>query len=112
MKKKVFLIVLIIVIIAGAAAAYLFFVTQENENEELESKMDVASRAYFEEYVSANDSLNTYKITLQDLEDANEAGEEYDLSGLEDCDKEETYANVTINYQDGTAKDAQVELKC
>ena len=53
-----------------------------------------------------------YKITLQDLEDANKEGEEYDLKGLEKCDKTKTFANITIDYQDGTAKKAQVELKC
>ena len=112
MKKKVVLIIVLIIVVVGAAGAYLFLQNNESKNNELENKMETASRDYFEKYVSANDSVNVYKITLQDLEDANKEGEEYDLKGLEKCDKTKTFANVTINYQDGTAKKAQVELKC
>ena len=77
-----------------------------------EKMMILASKDYFEKYISANDSVNIYKVTLKDLEDANKNGEEYDLKGLEKCDKEKTFANISINYQNGTAKKAQVELKC
>ena len=112
-KKKVVLIVILIIIVVGAALAFLFLQNNESHNKELEDKMETASRDYFEKYVSANDSVNVYKVTLEDLETANkENGEEYDLKGLEKCDKTKTFANVTINYQDGTAKKAQVELKC
>ena len=112
MKKKVVLIIVLIIIVVGAIGTCLFLQNNEKNNEELENKMETASRDYFEKYVSANDSVNVYKITLQDLENANKNGEEYDLKGLEKCDKTKTFANVTINYQDGTAKKAQVELKC
>ena len=112
MKKKVALIIVLIIVVVGAAGAYLFLQNNESKNNELENKMETASRDYFEKYVSANDSENVYKITLQDLEDANKEGEEYDLKGLEKCDKTKTFANITIDYQDGTAKKAQVELKC
>ena len=112
MKKKVVLIIVLIIVVVGAAGAYLFLQNNEKNNEELENKMETASRDYFEKYVSANDSENVYKITLQDLEDANKEGEEYDLKGLEKCDKTKTFANITIDYQDGTAKKTQVELKC
>ena len=112
MKKKIFVIIVLILIIGVAVAGFLYFEGTEKETNELEKKMDTASRDYFEKYVSANDSVNVYKITLQDLEDANKAGEEYDLKGLEKCDKTKTFANVTINYKDGTAKKTQVELKC
>ena len=112
MKKKVVLIIVLIIVIVGAIGTYLFLQNNETKNAELENKMATASREYFEKYVSANDSVNVYKITLQDLEDANKKGEEYDLKGLEKCDKNKTFANVTINYKDGTAKKTQVELKC
>ena len=112
MKKKVVLIIVLTILIVGAIGTYIFLQNNETKNHKLENKMAAASRDYFEKYVSANDSVNVYKITLQDLEDANKAGEEYDLKGLEKCDKTKTFANVTINYQDGTAKKAQVELKC
>ena len=105
MKKKVILIIVLIIVIVGAIGTYIFLQNNETKNTELENKMATASREYFEKYVSANDSVNVYKITLQDLE-------EYDLKGLEKCDKNKTFANVTINYKDGTAKKTQVELKC
>ena len=42
----------------------------------------------------------------------NRIREEYDLKGLEKCDKTKTFANVTIDYKTGKAKKTQVELKC
>ena len=112
MKKKVVLIILLIIVVIAAVGAFLFFKKTENQNNELGNKMQTASKAYFEKYVSAKDSINVYKITLKDLEEANQNGENYDLKGLENCDKTNTFANVTINYKNGKAKNAQVELKC
>ena len=110
--KKVIPIIVLIIYLAAGVGVYLYIENIESENTKLENKMKTASKAYFEEYVSANDSVNMYKITLEDLENANKNGEEYDLKGLEKCDKTNTFANVTINYKNGKAKDAQVELKC
>lgn len=110
--KKVIPIIVLIIFLAAGVGVYLYIENIESENTKLENKMKTASKAYFEEYVSANDSVNMYKITLKDLENANKNGEEYDLKGLEKCDKTNTFANVTINYKNGKAKDAQVELKC
>ena len=112
MKKKIFVIIVLILIIGVAIAGFLYFEGTEKETNELEKKMDTASRDYFEKYISANDSANSYKITLQDLEKANQNGEEYDLKGLEKCDKTNTFADVTIDYKTGKAKKTQVELKC
>ena len=110
--KKVIPIIVLIIFLAAGVGVYLYIENIESENTKLENKMKTASKAYFEEYVSANDSVNMYKITLEDLENANKNGEEYDLKGLEKCDKTNTFANVIINYKNGKAKDAQVELKC
>ncbi len=110
--KKVIPIIVLIIFLAAGVGVYLYIENIESQNTKLENKMKTASKAYFEEYVSANDSVNMYKITLEDLENANKNGEEYDLKGLEKCDKTNTFANVTINYKNGKAKDAQVELKC
>ena len=112
MKKKIFVIIVLILIIGAAVAGFFYFEGTEKETNELEKKMDTASRDYFEKYVSANDSANSYKVTLQDLEKANQNGEEYDLKGLEKCDKTNTFADVTIDYKTGKAKKTQVELKC
>ena len=110
--KKIIPIIFLVVLIIGGVDVYFYFQNIDNQNTELENKMSTASKAYFEEYVSANDSNNIYKVTLQDLEKANQQGENYDLKGLEQCDKEETFANITINYKNGKAKETQVELKC
>ena len=112
MKKKIVLIVLTIVIIIAIIGVILFVQNNETKKHNLEKKMETASRDYFEKYVSANDSASIYKVTLEDLESANKNGEEYDLKGLEKCDKTKTFADITINYQNGKAKKTQVELKC
>ena len=95
--KKVIPIIVLIIFLAAGVGVYLYIENIESENTKLENKMKTASKAYFEEYVSANDSVNMYKITLEDLENANKNGEEYDLKGLEKCDKTNTFANVTIS---------------
>lgn len=110
--KKAIPIIILVILILGGVGIYFYFQNVDNQNVELENKMATASKSYFEKYVSANDSVNTYKITLEDLENANKNGENYDLKGLEKCDKTRTFSNVTINYKNGKAKDAQVELKC
>ena len=112
MKKKILIIIVLAALILAGVFTFMFLMNNENQKHELKEKMEVASKDYFEKYISANDSVNIYKVTLKDLEDANKNGEEYDLKGLEKCDKEKTFANITINYQNGTAKKAQVELKC
>ena len=112
MKKKVVLIIVLVIVILAVVGAFLFFQNNETRNRELEDKLETASRDYFEKYVSANDSASVYQVTLEDLEEANKNGEEYDLKGLEKCDKTKTFADITINYQNGKAKKTQVELKC
>ena len=112
MKKKIVIIILLVIIIVTIVGVILFVQNNETKKHNLEKKMETASRDYFEKYVSANDSVNVYSVTLEDLEKANKNGEEYDLEGLEKCDKAKTLANITINYQNGKAKKAQVELKC
>lgn len=115
MNKKIRNIILMAVLIAVVIlgiGGYFYLGSTKTANQELANKMDTASRDYFEKYISANDSVNTYKVTLEDLESANKSGEEYDLKGLEKCDKTKTYADVTIDYKTGKAKKTQVELKC
>ncbi len=112
MKKKIIILIILILIITSGVVAYLYFKQNEEGINELEKKIDTASRDYFEKYVSANDSANSYIVTLKDLEKANQNGENYDLKGLEKCHKTNTYASVTIDYKTGKAKKTQVELKC
>lgn len=101
--KKVLILVLIIGV--GVSA---WFVFNNNSSEELENKIKIASEDYFVKYVSANDSQTEYKVTLEELENQNE----YDLKGLEKCDKKETKAIITPNYKNGKVKKTQIKLKC
>ena len=112
MKKKIIVLILLILIVIVAVIGFFYFKDTENQTNDLEKKVATASSDYFEKYVSANDSANSYKVTLKDLEEANQNGEEYDLKGLEKCDKTKTFANVTLDYQTGKAKKTQVELNC
>lgn len=102
-------IILVGVIVVALAIGYYFLNNNGGENTELSHKMKAASKDYFEKNVSVNDTTSIYKITLERLENS---GEEYDLSGLENCDKEKTYANVTVNFKNGEAKDIEVKLSC
>ena len=102
-------IILVGVIVVALAIGYYFLNNNGVENTELSDKMKAASKDYFEKNVSVNDTTSIYKITLERLENS---GEEYDLSGLENCDKEKTYANVTVNFKNGEAKDIEVKLSC
>lgn len=102
-------IILVGFIVVAAAIGYYFLNNNGGENTVLSDKMKVASKDYFEKNVSVNDTTSIYKITLERLENS---GEEYDLSGLENCDKEKTYANVTVNFKNGEAKDIEVKLSC
>ena len=110
--KKIIIAILLILIVAISTTAYFSYQKEQDKTNELESKLDTASKSYFEKYISANDSANSYRVTLEDLEKANQNGENYDLKGLEKCNKTKTYADVTINYKTGKAKKTQVELKC
>lgn len=105
MKRKIFIIAVAIIL----AGVLLYFFKISNSENNLKSKMESASRDYFQKYISTNDSKSIYQITLGMLESSNE---NYDLKGLEKCDKEKTFSNITVNYSTGEAKKVEVELKC
>lgn len=106
---KVKTIILIGIIVVVGALGYYFINNKANDNTELSNKIKVASADYFEKYISVNSATSIYKITLDTLENS---AEEYDLSGLENCDREKTYANVTVNFKNGEAKEIEVKLSC
>ena len=85
MKKKIIVLILLILIVA--VIGFFYFKDTENQTNNLEKKVATASSDYFEKYVSANDSANSYKVTLKDLEEANQNGEEYDLKGWKNVTK-------------------------
>ena len=108
MGKGKSIIIVGVIILIGAAGYYLLN-SQNSGGSKLSNRMTNASRDYFEKYVSVNETKSIYKITLEMLEDS---GEDYDLSGLENCDRDRTYANVTVNFKNGEAKDIEVKLSC
>lgn len=111
-KSKIIAIIVIIIIVIAVIAGYLYFNEKEQANQELENKIDTAARDYFDKYVSTNDSRSVYEVTLEMLEEANQNGEEYDLSGLDNCQKQETLVKITVNYSNGQPKKTEVELSC
>ena len=98
-----------VLLIIGSICFYIF---NKGDDSKLKSKMEVASKDYFEKYVSLAESASAYNVTLNMLEEANNNGETYDLNGLEKCDKEKTYASVTIDYKTGKPKNVEVKLNC
>ena len=112
MKGKWGVIVVIIVIIVSVVAGLFFFRKSEENLKAEENRMKEAAESYFDKYMSSNESTQVYEVTLGMLEEANDNGEEYDLTGLEDCSKTDTVAEITINYQNGKPKKTEVTLKC
>ena len=99
----------IIVLIVILAIGGYFIYNQLNNKNNYESIIKKYSEDYFTKYISINESQSTYKITLNDLENSSE---NYDLKSLNKCDKEKTYANVTVDFKTGNPKKVEVQLKC
>ena len=112
MKGKWGVIVVIIVIIVSVVAGLFFFRKSEENLQAEENRMKEAAESYFDKYMSSNESTQVYEVTLGMLEEANDNGEEYDLTGLEDCSKTDTVAEITTNYQNGKPKKTEVTLEC
>ncbi len=110
-KSPFTLIIIIILIMLVTILGYLFFV-QNKVDKKLENKIETASIDYFEKYMSTNDSASTYVVTLDMLINANNNGENYNLTGLEKCNKQSTLSRITINYNNGQPKKVEVELNC
>ncbi len=109
MKTKAVLIILFLIIIITLG---YYFTMKNKADSVLKNKIKTASIDYFEKYQSTNDSTSTYVITLDMLRNANNQGENYDLSGLEKCSKHSTLSRITIDYNNGQPKKVEVELKC
>ena len=69
MKKKVLIIIVLVALILAGVFTFMFLMNNENQKHELKEKMEVASKDYFEKYISANDSVNIYKVTKQNPAD-------------------------------------------
>ncbi len=106
-KSKLFVVLGVIII--GISLGYFFMGKTTSTSDELSEKMDYASRDYFEKYISVNETTSIYKITLDMLYSS---GEDYDLSGLENCDKNKTHSEVFVNFKTGQPKEVNVKLSC
>ena len=111
MKGKWGIIVAVIIVIVAIIGFVVYGKTEQNLQAE-EKRMRVAAKDYFNKYMSSNESTQVYEVTLDMLEEANKNGEDYNLQGLENCDKTKTVAKITINYQNGKPKKAEVTLEC
>lgn len=110
-SQKTYIIVFLSIIIFGLIG-YYFYLINSGKDDYLEKKMEVASKDYYEKYISTNDSTSAYIVTLNMLINANNNGENYDLKGLEKCKPQSTLAIITVNYKNGDPKKVEVELNC
>ena len=106
-KSKMFVIFGVAII--GISLIYFFMGRTSSTKDELSEKMKHASRDYFEKYISVNETTSIYKITLDMLTNA---PDNYDLSGMEKCDKNKTYSEVLVNFKTGKPKDITIKLSC
>ena len=101
---------IIILIIVGGVS---FFIFTKGNDEKMIKAMQTPAKDYFNNYMSVNSGANAYKVTLKMLKEANQNGADYDLSLLSNCNEEETYAMVSVDFSNGgNAKEATVTLKC
>ena len=109
--KKVIGAIIVIVILALVVGGVFFLYNEEQGNKELEDTIKPLAEDYFDKYMSINESSNAYTVTLKDLKEANENGEDYDLSKLNKC-SDETSVTITIDYRTGKVKKSEVKLDC
>lgn len=106
-KAKILIFMGITVI--GISLGYLLMTKAGDGPSELKKKIDVASRDYFKKNISVNETTSVYKITLDMLYSS---GEGYDLTGLDECDRNKTYSEVQVNFKNGKPKKVNVKLSC
>ena len=100
---------LTILIVAGGI---LFFINDRKNNDDMSKAMEVASKDYFNNYMSVNSGANAYKVTLGMLKEANQNGSSYKIDSLSKCNDEKTYAMVSVDFSNGDAEDAEIVLNC
>ena len=110
-KSHIGLVIGIIIIIILIALSFIFMTNNKTDNK-LADVMAEASSDYFKKYMSVNDSTSAYVVTLDMLENANNEGENYNLTGLENCKKQSTLARVTVDFKTGEPRKIEVELNC
>lgn len=108
-KGKVLLIIIILIVCGGLG---YYFVVVQGANKELSKKMENASQDYFKKYMRTIETNSAYKVTLKELTEANQSGENYDLKGLENCNKEKTHSTITIDMSNGKITKTEVKLSC
>ncbi len=109
-KKKTIIIIVIALLIIGALAGLYFW--DKANTITLEKSLKTPALDYFDKYMSANTGASAYKVTLADLEKANNNGEDYNLKVLSKCEKTSTYATINIDYFNGKITDTKIKLDC
>ncbi len=113
-KKKggLVVIIIILVLLLATVGGYIWYSKTYINNDELQDVMTTAALDYYDKYTSANTGAAAYTITLEDLKNANENGENYNLDSLKDCDDKKTKVIINIDYYNGKVKDTEVKLNC
>lgn len=113
-KKKggLVVIIIILVLLLATVGGYIWYSKTYINNDELQDAMKTAALDYYDKYTSANTGAAAYTITLEDLKNANENGENYNLDSLKDCDDKKTKVIINIDYYNGKVKDTEVKLNC
>lgn len=105
MKKKLSFILLIIVIVIG----FMIYSSYKEKEKSLNQALKTPAQNYFINYISSNSGISTYRITLKALKNA---PQKYDLKKLKNCNENKTYADITIDFNDGSIKNTKIVLNC
>lgn len=82
--KMIFGLVIVIVLAVFVFGLYLW---DKDNTAKMKEAMREPALDYFDKYMSSNTGASSYKVTLEDLKNANKLeGEEYDLSTFKKCD--------------------------
>lgn len=107
-KPLIIITTVVILLLIGV----LLFVNRGSSPENLEKQMKEASEKYFEKYMSINDNVNEYIVTLNMLQNANKQGEKYELKHLNKCKKQTTLTKIFVDSKEKKIKKIEVELNC
>ena len=106
MNKKVIVIVIVLIVLIGIGGYYFITIRDDGTKDKV---LKDAALDYFDKYVSVYSGSSAYKVTLKDL---NEAEEDYNLKDYEGCNEDKTYVIVTIDSVNGKVIKTEIRKKC
>lgn len=108
MKKglKILIIIVLVLVVIGLGGLYILY---SSEMKSMEKVMNESARDYYTNYMSSNTGSSAYKVTLEDLKNAEG---DYNLTKLNSCNAKTTVATVNINYSNGKVTSVASKLDC